>query len=239
MALPLPPVQLRNNYAGWYLALWNYIVGLILSFIRQSPPVCKAVITDIAAFNAANGTIRATAVGYIGDQDEFIVISADDRVFLPPLTGGAGGAVGGPNSGPYVVVDPGSASTVFVLERPAEYLQGSLIPEEITFTIGGGANWGGNDWRAFPATAALLVGTGDPVFYPRTFQATHSVVNPATTVAVTDFWLRETNRLSMVNSDSVTPWYVTGQTVGQGTGAFVIHCVSDGTDLFHTLAINF
>jgi len=182
-------------------------------------PTYRSVITTIAAYaGTLTGTLTASANGAIGAQDTNVTLVAGDRVILPVITGGAGGTTVAADSGPYIVVSPGSASSKFVLTRPPEYPHGAPIPEAFTVRVGTeGAIWAGIDWRAFPVDAARVVGTDDPHFWPRIFSADLTVAGANTT-----FWLRDTKRVAGANKTSTGGWWASTLTAGAGNGAVTI-----------------
>lgn len=195
-------------------------------------PTCRAVITSIAAYvGTGTGTLTASATGAIGAQDG-ATLFAGDRVILPVITGGAGGATVAADSGPYIVTSPGATGVKFVLTRPPEWAHGALIGEATTFRIGEGTLWAGNDWRAFPTTAAKVIGTDDPHFWPRTYSADLTVAGANTT-----FWLRNVLSIAGVNITGANAWWASTLTAGAGNGAVTI----TGTSSQHIYftAINF
>ncbi len=239
MSLPLPSNKLRNVFGGYWLALWQYLVSLVTALSRQEPPTYKVVITTIAAFTVSTdkSTLTGNAVGAIGAQDG-ATLAANDRVFLPPRTQGAGGAVGGAASGPWIVVDPGSAGTAFVLRRPPEYLQGSLI-ETVTFTIGQGSSWKGSEWRSFPATDALVVGTGDPDFWPREQRYTMTIGGAFAPVGLgaSIFYFRTGSGFTATNTTGAHAFWASTATLGAGTG--VLAFTGTASEVITGMAVNF
>jgi hypothetical protein len=206
-------------------------------------PVCRAVITSIAAYaGTLTGTLTASATGAIGTQDG-VTLVAGDLVFLPLVTGGAGGATVAADSGPYVVVNPGSASPAakFVLTRPTWWFHDANIPEAFTIKIGSeGTNWSGNEWRAFPATASKVIDTDDPHFWPRTQTyeytiGTGFVAGGGLGNAV--FYLRQADSFTSTNKTSAHANWASTITTGAGGGALVF--TGTASDVMVGQAINF
>jgi hypothetical protein len=244
MALPLPPGTLKTPNAGYWLQLWNYLVKLVAAIANQNPPTYRAVITSIAAYTGTTtGTLTGSVTGAIGAQDG-ITLAAGDRVFLPLVTGGAGGATAAVDSGPYLVVTPGGTGVAFILTRPPEYLQGSVIPESYTIKLGTeGTNWKGSEWRAFPTSAALVVGTGDPHFWPKLQAYAYTIGTGFVPVGLgTAFYLRTASMaagygFTSTNTTSAHAFWASTTTAGQGTGALAF--TGTASDVIVGQAVNF
>lgn len=135
--------------------------------------VARVVITSIAAYaGTGTGVLTASATGAIGAQDG-ATLTAGQLVFLPKVTGGAGGTTVAADVGPWIVTDPGGA-TKFVLTRPAWWAHGAAIQQAFDIPIAEGTVWIGSTWRTTCA-AGLLVDTGDPLFYPDVQKGTGAV----------------------------------------------------------------
>jgi hypothetical protein len=218
-----------------YCIAWLGPEGIAMALGSQAQPQAAtptydAVITTIAAYTGTlTGTLTASAAGAIGAQDG-VTLTPGMRVILPLVTGGAGGATVAADSGPYLVVSPGGAGK-FQLVRPPEYPQSGLIPEDFTVRIGTGTVWSGIDWRAFPTAANKVVGTDDPHFWPRTWSALASV-----TVAITNAWIKDVNKVSGLNITSAHAFWASTLTAGAGTGA--ITYTGTAADQYATMAIN-
>jgi hypothetical protein len=204
-------------------------------------PVCRAVITSIAAYaGTTTGTLTASATGAIGSQDG-ITLAAGDLVFLPLVTGGAGGATVAADSGPYVVVSAGGTGVKFVLTRPSWWFHGAAVPEAFTIKIGSeGTAWAGNEWRAFPANASKIIDTDDPHFWPRTQGYAYTIG----TGFVADgglgnavFYLRTSHGFTALNETSAHANWASTITTGAGTGALVF--TGTASDVMVGQAINF
>lgn len=220
---------------GWVGVGPSFLARALASFGAAAPaPTYRAVITTIAAYvGTGTGTLTASATGAIGAQDTGVTLLAGDRVFLPVITGGAGGATVAADSGPYIVVNPGGTGVKFVLTRPPEYPHAGVIPESYTIKIGTeGTIWPGNDWRSFPVDAIRVIGTDDPHFWPRTYSADLTVAGANTT-----FWLRNTKAVAGVNKTSINGWWASTLTAGAGNGAVTI--TGTAADHVEFTAINF
>lgn len=206
-------------------------------------PTYRAVITSIAAYTGTlTGTLTGTVNGALATQDGITIgnLNVGDRLFLPLVTGGAGGATVAADSGPYILSVKGAVGTRFVLTRPPEWAHGSIIGEATTFRIGEGTAWAGNEWRAIPASGALVVGTGDPAFWPRTQTyeytiGTGFVAGGGLGNAV--FYLRQADSFTSANKTSAHANWASTITTGAGTGALVF--TGTASDVMVGQAINF
>lgn len=207
------------------------------------PPVCRAVITSIAAYTGTlTGTLTGSANGALATQDGIAIgtLNVGDLLFLPLVTGGAGGATVAADTGPYVLAAKGGAGK-FQLTRPSWYNHDAVIPEAMTIKIGSeGTNWAGSEWRAFPASAALLVDTGDPAFWPRTQSyeytiGTGFVAGGGLGNAV--FYLRTADGFTSTNKTSAHANWASTITTGQGNGTLAF--TGTASDVMFGQAINF
>lgn len=196
-------------------------------------PVYNAVITTIAAYaGTLTGTLTASATGAIGAQDTGVTLAAGMRVILPVITGGAGGATAAADSGPYLVVNPGGTGVKFVLTRPPEWYQGNVITPGASFKVDDvGTIWGGSEWRAFPATDALIIGTGDPAFWPRLWSAVATEAS-----AITNAWIKVAGRVQATGLTGAHALYLSTCTAGAGNGAVTVG--GTGADTYNVLSSN-
>lgn len=206
-------------------------------------PTYRAVITSIAAYaGTTTGTLTASATGAIGAQDG-ITLVAGDRVFLPKVTGGAGGTTAAADTGPWIVVNPGSASPAakFVLTRPPEFYHGAKVPESFTVKIGSeGTNMAGWEWRAFPTTASKVIDTDDPVFYPRVQPYEYTIGTGLVAgggLGNAAFYLRQADSFTSTNKTGAHAFWASTITAGDGNGALVFTGTS--SDVIVGQAINF
>jgi hypothetical protein len=196
----------------------------------QAPVVhqARAVITSLAAYTAAGGTLTANAVGLIGAQDG-VTLVAGDVVLLPTDK-----ATAAKDAGPYVVVNPGAAGAKFVLTRPSWYPTGGVELSGQIIVIGAeGTLYGGSEWKSLVAAATFVVDTTDGAWYPR-FQT-------VTTVAMTAGVSPANNTLYVApNAQAyalpITPGGTQGilristQTAGKPTASSIVVTSSSNTD---------
>lgn len=125
-------------------------------------PFARAVMTSLAACAAASGVITATNNGALGAQDG-VTLTAGQVVFIPKGTTNLPAVA---DAGPYVVTVVGTAGTKFVLTRPAWFAHGDPILQAFDVKIGGeGTLYKNSTWRTTCA-GSLVIGTGDPLFFP-------------------------------------------------------------------------
>lgn len=188
--------------------------------VRYVRGVATANVADLTAFTVAG--------------NDGITYVAGDRILLPIQTTAA-------QCGVYVVgtVAAGSAPLTRATDMPAGYVLplGSIIevgPE--------GTLYGGSTWKSFATTAGgAVIGTNDPVFYPRSVRATVTLVAGVKALGATEgLWLRSTTRssvqatLNTPNTVTATIDYraaVASRTAGKvGTAAVTVAATkSDGT----------
>ena len=206
------------------------------------PPTARAVITSIAAYTGTlTGTLTGTANGALATQDGITIgnLNLGDRLFLPLVTGGAGGATVAADSGLYMLAAKGGAGK-FQLTRPPEYYHDAFITEGLTIKILEGTAWAGSEWRSFAASAGLLVDTGDPAFWPRTQTyeytiGTGFVAGGGLGNAV--FYLRQADSFTSTNKTSAHANWASTITTGAGTGALVF--TGTASDVMVGQAINY
>lgn len=194
--------------------------------------VARGVITTIAAYTGTlSGVLTGSAVGALGAQDTGVTPAIGDLLFLPKVTGGAGGTTVGADAGPWVVTTPGNASTKFVLTRPGWYQHGAPIPQCLDIRIGGeGTIWKGKTWRSFCAPG-LVIDTGDPLFYPSSQSGAGAIGTPVTgvfAIGTTNVAVTEAGTAAAIKAVMVA---------GNGTGT--ITATGTGTDAFNWLVSNF
>lgn len=118
-------MQVDSDGGVWVqmgLAIATLLAGIVGNGV--APMTARAVATSIAAYGGTTtGTLTANANGAIGAQDG-VTLAAGDVVFLPE---GIANLSAASDAGPYVVANTGSASTKFVLTRPAWWSTGAQI----------------------------------------------------------------------------------------------------------------
>ncbi len=192
------------------------------------------VITTIAAYTGSlTGVLTGTVNGALGTQDSTEAPVVGKIVYLPLVTGGAGGATVSGDEGPYEVTAIGAAGAKFVLTRPEWWQHGDVIKSLGTVQIKHGTIWGGNAWRAFPATDAKIVGTDASGAYPRTWSGAFII---GTTSSISTGWIRSINRLASTNI-LVHAFGATTLTAGAGTATLAF--TGTAADTIEYCALNY
>jgi hypothetical protein len=136
-----------------------------LAQLASAAPVARVVLTSLASYTATGGTITGAVVGAIGSQDGLTLTAGQFAL----LTMSAAAAPA--DTGLYQVINPGSGSAKFVLERVVQ-LSGQPIPQRFTVKVGGeGTEWHGSEWTTMCASG-LLWDTGNPLLTPRFWKKT-------------------------------------------------------------------
>lgn len=147
----------------------------------------RAVVTSLQAYTGSGtNVLTETANGAWATQDGVTNV-VGDIVFIPATTTNLTGAL---DSGPWQITSLGSAGTKWVLTRPDWFTTGSTVQIGLDVVIGGeGTAWAGNTWRSF-AAVSQVVGTNDPVFYPKFQTATTGSMVAGVAPAVTTLFVR-------------------------------------------------
>ena len=176
----------------------------------------RAVITSLAAYAASSGTLTGSVNGAIGAQDG-VTLAVGDVVILPAVVAG-GATVAAAEAGPYVVSSLGSASSKYVLTRPAWFETGSGIPQGKSIEVSGeGAIWGGIEWKCL--SAAGVVDTADPKCFPRCVKGTQALTGGAATVSSLLVW---TAAQANANDTTAAAAVKVVLTAGNGTGSLAL-----------------
>lgn len=167
----------------------------------------------------------------VATNTDGITYVAGDVVLLTAQTTAA-------ENGPYVV---GTVATTAPLTRPDWWVAGSAIAQGQVIQVGGeGTIFGGSEWKALCAKSKI-VGTDDPVFYPRVCKGTVTLVAGTITLGSTQgLFLKSTTASSILitpntaNTTTSTVTYgaaVASRTAGvSGTAAAVLQArVAAGT----------
>lgn len=181
--------------------------------------VVFANVADLTAFTVA--------------ANDGITYAAGDVVLLAAQTTAA-------QNGPYVVGP--IATTTAALTRPDWWATGSGIVQGQVIQVGGeGTIFGGSEWKALCAKAKI-VGTDDPLFYPRVSKGTVTLVAGTKTLGATQGLFIKSTTTSPVQvtrntfhaGSTTTVTYdapVANRTAGvSGTAALIINgCAAAGT----------
>lgn len=215
--------------AGLLLAAAN-VEDALAEVAAQIFHTARVVITSIAAYvGTTTGVLTASANGAIGAQDG-ATLTAGQIVFLPKVTGGAGGTTAAADVGPWVVTNPGGASAKFVLTRPAWWTHGAAIPQASTIVIAEGTVWAATTWRSTCA-AGLVIDTGDPLFYPDVQKGTGAVGTQVTGVFAM--------AAASVSANDTTAAAAVKPTLVAGNGSGTLDFVGTGTDAVKWCVTNF
>lgn len=136
---------------------------------QSTPFFVRATSSAIAAYTGSGlGTLTGAANGALASMDT-VALNVGDQFLLPAgLTN-----VSAVDSGPWVVVSLGSASTKFVISRPYWWLTGNKFVSGAEIRVGGeGAVYQNTTWKA--TAAAAVIDSVDPKIYCKgiVFQAT-------------------------------------------------------------------
>lgn len=211
--------------------------------LRRAFSVLSQVLLEREALNgltvnASSGNARGVVAANIEDLGAFTVAGNDgltyaagERVLLVNQTTAA-------QNGLYVVgtVDTGVAP----LTRADDMADGAAILNGRVVEISEGTLYAGSSWKAM-CTDAKVVGTDDPLFYPRNCKATVTLAAGTKTLGATEgLWLFSTTKssvqVSLNTPDTVTSTVqyqcaVAGRTAGKvGTAALTVQAnVAAGT----------
>lgn len=134
---------------------------------------------------AANRIARVVVTSNVADLAAFVVsqdgvtLAAGDRVLLVNQTTAA-------QNGLYVV---GTVAVTAPLTRVADLPAAASYINGSTVEISEGTAWAGSTWKSM-ATGAKVVGTHDPLFYPKVWKKKVTLVAGTVTIAsADDLWL--------------------------------------------------
>jgi hypothetical protein len=173
-------------------------VGMSVAF-----PASSSTAGGASAFKARGAafTNHSLTAFTVATNTDGITYVAGDVVLLTAQTAPA-------ENGPYVV---GTVATTAPLSRPSWWATGAQITQGQTIQVGGeGTIFGGSEWKALCAKAKI-VGTDDPVFYPRVSKGTVTLASGTITLGATQGLF-----LKSVTASSIL---ITRNTKGAGTVA--------------------
>jgi hypothetical protein len=200
-----------------------------------SKMVARCVITTIPAYTGSgSGVLTASAPGAIGAQDTSETLVVGDLVFLPKVTGGAGGATAAADEGPWEVTNPGGSGVKWVLTRPSGWRHGDNINPGATVDVQFGALWAGNAWKCFQTAAGKVIDTDAGLFWPRTQNYTYTIGGALSPSA---FYLRTSQGFTSNDTTAAHAFAATTVTPGQGSGALAF--TGTASDVIAGQAINF
>lgn len=197
----------------------------------------RLVATNIPAGTFSGGVFTVTATGAFPTQDGLAGPYSVGDIIIFPMGTITTQAVSAANSGPYEVTTVGATGVSAVFTRPAWWKHGAIIKPETTIRVGGeGSVFKGSEWYADPATGALVVGTGDPVLYPR--QVTQQVTLASSEKAIINVPIKSASK-SNVFAEQAAVGGTTTSTVrygiiaaptpgGIGTATTTVNAIASG-----------
>lgn len=154
---------IRSNDGGGVYAT----AGILIGFTRDSKPRVLVGLPMEALDGEDIPPVRGVVWSNISDLTAFTVASDDGITYIEGDTFLAVGQTTAAQCGPWVVgaVAAGAAP----LTRPWWWLTGTTFKAGAVVEVAeGGPHYGGSTWKA-TRTSAGVVGTNDPVFYPRQY----------------------------------------------------------------------
>lgn len=144
---------------GGGVTYWVPLGGLATG--QQTPFTARAASLAIAAYDGSGtGTLTGHANGALAAQDGVSLVVGDQLLLQAGVTN-----VSAVDSGPFVVVSLGSATTKYVLTRPAWFLTGNLVNPDTEVAIGPEGTVYANSTFKATAVASTVIDTTDPGFY--------------------------------------------------------------------------
>lgn len=201
----------------------------------------EAIQSDVTTLQRSTFKVRGVATGNVANLASFTVAGNDgityvagDRILLPIQTTAA-------QCGIYVVgtVTAGAAPLTRATDMPAAF----ALPLGSVVEVGPeGTLYGSSTWKSTATTTGgAVIGTNDPVFYPRVVKGTATLVAGTVALGATQgLWLLSTTKsavmvtLNTPNTVTATTDYraaVTSRTAGKvGTAAVSLSATkTDGT----------
>ena len=168
---------------------------------------CVVVALPASYTGTGTGTLTGTSNVAIAVQNG-VTPAAGDIVLLAE---GATNVSSVNDSGPMMVVNPGTGSVPYVITRPFWWSHGSVMPVGSIFSIGGEDTlFGGTFWSTY-STKGQVVDTNDPAMFPDTVGVQVTLV--AGVKAITNVPLRSASLSTVVPTLASTGGTVT-TTVG-------------------------
>lgn len=226
-SLLLAGVPIAFDAAGKVAVRFN-ASGILAGAFAESPYLgstqaldftAHVVATNLAALTFTGGTFSADANGALSTQDGITVaasgIAAGDVIIFPQGTITTG-VVSAANSGPWLLTSVGGASAKFTGIRPDWYRHGSNVtPRAVRVTAG--TLFAGTDWKPYSDSLVsgtpLVIGTGDPKFYP--VKVTQTVTLSSSAAAIANVPIFSATRTNVVASLSAVGGTTTS-TIGWG-----------------------
>lgn len=199
--------------------LWRVLYELYsagqagLGAAATSDDTVRAVATSCPAGTFSGGVLTLTATGAFSTAQDGVTLAVGDKFILPAGTITTL-VVSAANSGVYEVTSLGATGTSATFTRSAKWSHGAIITPETQLRVGGeGTLFKGTIWYADPATATKVVGTDDPVLYPRA--VTQTVTLSSSAVAIINVPIKSATKSNVIASLSAVGGTTTS-TIGWG-----------------------
>lgn len=194
----------------------------------------KSVLSGVQLVRHVRGVVTANVASlsaFTVAGNDGLTYAEGERVLLAKQSTAA-------QNGIYVVGTVGGGTAA--LTRVADMASGAAITNGMIVEVSEGTLWAGSTWKAL-CTGSKIVGTDDPLFYPRSIHRTITLVAGTKALAASDdIWLFSTTKSQVnitantYNTGTLTVMYgapVASRTAGKGaTGAVTINAQkSDGT----------
>ncbi len=207
-----------------------------VSFGYTQDDTVRAVATNMPAGTFSGGVLTITATGAFSTAQDGVTLAVGDKFILPAGTIGSL-TVSAANSGVYEVTSLAATGTHPTFTRTAKWAHGATITPETRIRVGGeGTLFRGTEWFADPATATKVVGTDDPILYPRS--VTQQVTLASSTATITNVPIKSASKSNIVTTlaaagGTQTSTVAYGPIVaptpgGIGTASLVIDAIASG-----------
>jgi len=151
----------------------------------------------LAAYTVTAGAMQANANGALGAVFDGVTVAVGDTILLP-----AGIAAAVADAGPWVITSLGAAGAKFTMVRPDWWAHGSNVVRGAVIQIGAaGTLFKGTEWKTFVTTATVVVGTSDPLLYPK--RVVQSITLVAGTATISNVSVRSTTLTSVIATRTV------------------------------------
>lgn len=190
----------------------------------------RAVVTTLQAYTGTgtNTLTQTTAAAGLSAADG-VTLVAGDVVFIQE---GTTNLTAAKDAGPWQVVNIGSATVKWVLQRPTWWETGVTIVQGATVDISGeGTLWGGTVWKSFVAKGKVI-GTDAPLFWVG--RVTQQIALSSGTFQITNVGIRSLTQTTAVltraaSGGTTTTTIQYALTVAAGTTGLVQGAINTGS----------
>jgi len=206
--------------------------------VGQNDPAFVGIQTAAGGYVARNCALSnvASLSAYTVAGNDGITNVAGDIVLLVAQTTAA-------QNGPYVVGTVGSGTAP--LTRPSWWATGLTGVNGVCIEISEGTLFGGSTWKSrSTTTGGFVVGTNDPVFYPKKYvRVTSAMSGTPGTKALSAEWIFSTT-LSSASPVAKVPGGTQGDlsigalTAGAGNGSFTVTSTANETSTLQVVIQN-